>query len=298
VLSQAFIKVMDAATVGFHLGGEYVSIDLDAPTIADDQTARAFQIANQAIESNLPIRAWFPSADELATIPLRKTPEVDGALRIVAIGDFDFSACGGTHVARTGELGLIQHLRTEKLKRGTRIAFLVGRRARADYAAKHAVTQQLAAELTCSAAELPEALARLRSELQEARRENARYRADALGREAAQLRNRAKTSDGVAVVVAGFEGRTPEEIRTLVLELTGSEGTIALLGTAGAKAQFVFGRSEGLTTDLRPALNAALGSIGGGKGGGGRIVQGGGARPATLAEVEAALEAGRAALGL
>jgi len=297
VLSQAFIQVMDAATIGFHLGDDYVSIDLDKPEITAAQADRAFAMANDVVTRDVPVTTWFPTPDELATLPLRKTPDVEGALRVVRIGDFDFSACGGTHVARTGELGLIHHLRTERMKRGSRVAFLVGDRARADYAAKHAITQRLAADLTCSVGELPEAVGRLKEEIQAARREIARYRTEALAREAVELHSKAEDLNGQALVVAAFEDRPADELRALVLDLTGRDRVIALVGSGGAKAQFVLGRSEGLEFDLRPALKAALDAVGGGKGGGTRIVQGGGSTPATLAEVAEALRAARGAIG-
>lgn len=290
VLSQAFIRTAGAGTIGFHLGAEYVSIDLDAPDLPPGAAEAAFDLANQVVEGDHAVRAWFPTPEELAALTLRKTPLVEGALRIVAIGEFDTSACGGTHVARTGAIGLIHQLRTERLKRGTRVAFLCGRRARRDHAERQAVTAKLSAQLTCGVAELPEAVARLQDELTAARRELTRYRDEELGREAEALRTAAAGGDTPATVVRAWEGRPAEELRTLVLKLTAAPGCLAFLGSAGERAQFVFGRSEELATPLKPALDAALAEIGGGRGGGSRLVQGGGG-PATLARVERALAA-------
>ena len=295
ILSQAFIREIDAPTIGFHLGEEYVSIDLDGAPPTSEATQRAFDLANDTVARDVEVRAWFPTPDELATIALRKTPEVDGALRIVAIGDFDRSACGGTHVARTGEIGLIHHLRTERLKRGARISFLAGGRARRDYAAKHAIVARLSAQLTCAVEELPEAVARMQDDLQASRREIGRYQDEAFDREASELLA-AAAGTNPGVVVRAWAARPADELRQLVMRATAGPGAVVLLGTAGDRGQFVFGRSEDTALDLKPALDAALAEIGGGRGGGSRIVQGGGPA-ATIDAIDRALAAARAALG-
>jgi alanyl-tRNA synthetase len=292
ILSAAFVKAADAPTIGFHLGEDYVSIDLAVRELDEARAAEAEELANAVVRTDLQVRAWFPSPDELATIPLRKAPDVAGDLRVVAIGEFDYSACGGTHVARTGEVGPIKLLRTEKLTRGIRVAFLSGDRARADYARKHAIVRSLAGSLTCAPEEVADAVARLESALQEARRETALWRAAALDAEAAGMVSSAKTSGGVQVAVAAFEERAADELRELALTVTEREGVIVLLGTTGAKTQLVFARSENVARDLKPLLDGALAELGGGRGGGARVVQGG-AGPVARARLEAALQAAR-----
>jgi alanyl-tRNA synthetase len=295
VLSQAYLRVADATTIGFHLGADYVSIDLDRAGMSDTQHAEALAMANEIVAKDVEVRSWFPTETEIRTISLRKTPEVDGALRVVAIGDFDLSACGGTHVARTGEIGLIHQLRSENLKRGTRVAFLTGDRARRDYGAKHRIVSQLSAALTCAVPELPEAVARLQGDVQSLRRDLARYREADLDREALALAGEAVAAGPHRVLVKAWSARPVDELKGLVLRLTAEPAVVALLGTAGDRAQLVFGRPESAALDLRPALDAAFRHLGGGKGGGGRIVQGGGG-PATVDQVGAALAAARATL--
>src|SRR5258706_5296458 len=126
ILSQAFVRVAEAPTIGFHLGVETVSIDLGIPALGDAGLADAEAMANDVVQRNAAIRAWFPAAEEIPALALRKTPDVDGPLRVVAIGDFDLSACGGTHVASTGEIGLISALRTERLRSVARVEFISG----------------------------------------------------------------------------------------------------------------------------------------------------------------------------
>jgi alanyl-tRNA synthetase len=92
VLSQAFLRIAEAPTIGFHLGADTVSIDLGIPNLPDPRVADAESLANDVIRRNTPVRSWFPSAEEIPALALRKTPQIEGPLRVVAIGDFDLSA--------------------------------------------------------------------------------------------------------------------------------------------------------------------------------------------------------------
>ena len=288
VLSQAFLRVANAATIGFHLGADTVSIDLDDAKLSDRQIAEAAEVTNQLVSANVEVRAWFPSASELASLPLRKVPDVEGALRVVAIGDFDYSACGGTHVARSGEIGLLSVLRTERIKRGTRVEFLAGNRARADYARKHATVRELSAALTCAPSELVEAVGRLSATVVETRRALAAYRERDLDDEAARLANDARQVGDVKYVKHAFANRPIDEVKGLALRLTTGSDVVALLGVVGERTQLVFARSENVTRNLKPAFDGALAALGGGKGGGGRVLMGS-AAPANAEALRAVL---------
>lgn len=287
ILSQAFIRVADAPTSGFHLGAGTVSIDLEVTGLVEARIAEALGAANKVVSDNLAVRAWFPSAEELPALQLRKTPDVEGPIRVVAIGDFDLSACGGTHVAHAGEVGLISILRTERMKRGVRVEFLAGGRARADYAEKHAILRDLAASLTCAASEVPQAVARLTDALADTRRELSGYRERDRDSEAAGLLAGEAGGGGLRVIAKAWNERPIDDVKGLVLRVTGAPDVIALFGVAGPRAQLLFGKSEGVGLDLKPAFERALAALGGGKGGGSRLLQGaaGAATPAALGAV-------------
>ncbi len=295
LLSQAFVRIADAATIGFHLGAERVSIDLAVPSLSEARIAEAEALANQTLSGNAAVRAWFPEAGELESLKLRKQPDVKGPLRVVAIGDFDVSACGGTHVASTGEIGLIAVLRTERLKRGLRIEFLCGGRARTDYATKRAILQEVASSLTCSPAELGASVARMQEALHEARKSLAAQREHELDAEAEALLQHATRRNGIRVVMAAWSERPIEEAKGLAQRLTSASGVIALLGIAGAKTQLLLGRSEDVATELKPVVDSVLAALGGGRGGGSRLWQGA-SGPADRAGVERALASGLAAI--
>lgn len=289
ILSQAFIRVANAATISFHLGTDTISIDVDAAALSDAAIADAAGVANQLVSANVPVRAWFPAESELATLALRKMPDVDGPVRVVAIGDFDFSACGGTHVARSGEVGLLSILRTERMKRGTRIEFLSGHRARADYARKHAIVQELSAALTCAPAELRDAVARLSNTVAESRRALAVYRERDLDEEAALLGNAATQHGALRVVRHAWPARPIDEVKGLAHRLTREPNVVVLFGVAGTRTQLLFARSEDITLDLKPIFDRVLTALGGGKGGGSRVLTGS-AGPADEAAIDAALQ--------
>jgi alanyl-tRNA synthetase len=297
ILSQAFLRIAGAPTIGFHLGRDYASIDLDLGALSDDQRERALELANQVVREDHPIRAWFPTDAELATLTLRKTPDVEPGvgLRVVAIGEFDLSACGGTHLARTGEVGLIHGLKVERLKRGSRIAFLCGDRARADYAIKHQIVTELSAVLTCSGPELPGAVARLQQEMTAARRAVERHQEESLDREAAALQGELVGRGSLGILTRQWPDRLVGDLKGLALRLTASPNVIALLAAAGERTQLVFARSESVAVDLKASLDAAFAVIGGGRGGGGRVVQGAGPA-ADPDQVARALEAALAAV--
>lgn len=290
ILSQAFLRGAGAPTIGFHLGQDTVSIDVETPRLNDSAVANAEALANEIVSRNLAVRAWFPGEEELAALALRKMPDVQGPLRVVGIGDFDFSACGGTHVAATGEIGLITVLRTERLTRGMRVEFLTGGRARADYARKHALVRDLSTSLTCSPSELKAAVARLSGALVDARRQISALSERELDTEAGRRLDTAQRVGEIRIVSAAWEGRPIDEVKGLALRMTTLPGVIAILGVAGARTQLVFARSEDIRIDLKPVFDRTLATLGQGKGGGARILQGAGGA-ATLERLEAVLAA-------
>lgn len=284
VLSQAFVRTARAETISFHLGADGVSIDLAVPKLAPADLDRAEDLANEIVQRNVEVRAWFPAEDELSTLPLRRDPKIQGPLRVVAIGDFDFTACGGTHVARAGEIGLIKITGVGKAGKDTRVEFLCGGRALRDYGQKDAILTQLAAGFSTGIGEVDQAVAKLRVEHQELRRSLNAARAQLLDHEAAELLASAPAQDGLRIVRRAWPDRDPAELRGLAERLAKQTVVVALLGTAGSKAHLVFARSSDVDKDMAALLKTALAVLGPSARGGGspQIAQGGG----VSAEVE------------
>src|SRR5688572_7624087 len=129
VLSQAFVRAAKRNTVGFHMGADYVTIDLDAEAISQQHLNEAERLANTILYENRLIAVRIVPESEVSALGLRKESQRVGPLRVVSVEDFDVSACGGTHVRRTGEIGSIVIRKVERVNRQARVEFVCGRRS-------------------------------------------------------------------------------------------------------------------------------------------------------------------------
>ncbi|MCC3357360.1 alanyl-tRNA editing protein [Bacillus sp. REN16] len=165
LLSAICIDEYDAHTTSFHLGKDTVSIDLSVPEFSDDQLLHIENQVNKAIYENREINTYFVPKEKASTLPLRKTPDVEGnEMRIVEIEGIDTSACAGTHVKRTGELGLMKLLKTEKSKGNTRVYFIFGGRALKDYQETHSILTSLTNQYSTNRGGLIEKITKIENE--------------------------------------------------------------------------------------------------------------------------------------
>jgi alanyl-tRNA synthetase len=197
MLSRALLDIAEAETVSARLGESACTIDVDVPHLEERDVARAEDLANAVIDADVVIRAFFPSADELASIPLRREPKVSDNIRVIQIGDFDSTPCGGTHCLRSAQVGLIHVVGVERYKGGTRVTFGAGRRAREQLAGESVVLRALAHELSSGPREVPAAVEKLRRELHSAR--------EALGHARARLAQQAAEEIVAAAFAAGSD---------------------------------------------------------------------------------------------
>lgn len=132
IVSGIAHRLFGVNNVGFHLGEELVTIDFDKE-LTREQLDTVENLANQKVWENLPVRAYFPTDEELKNTEYRSKKEIDGVIRLVEIKDTDICACCAPHVNFTGEIGLIKLLDTEKMRGGIRIVLKCGRFALFDY---------------------------------------------------------------------------------------------------------------------------------------------------------------------
>ncbi len=292
ILSQAFIAVAGVETVAFHLGEEASTIDLNRAGLSEATLSAVEEAANRVVWENRPVRARFVTSEELSTLPLRRPPPAHERVRVVEIEGFDWAACGGTHVRATGEVGLIKITRAERRGGETRVTFLCGGRALADYARKHALVQRLIGRLTCAEHEIERALDRLEMEGQMARKALRDAEEALASHEATSLLREALPVGDVRVVARAYRDRSPEWVRSVAQALRDQPGTVALLAWGGEHPRLIFARGSGVSVDVSALLRLAC-QVSGGRGGGrADWAEGGGGAPERLeAALAAAVEA-------
>jgi alanyl-tRNA synthetase len=276
LLSQLFYRLYGAETVSVHFGEGESTLDLDA-AITPEQMVQAERAANDLVYEALPIRAYFVNESELASVPLRRPPKVSGEIRIVEIQGYDYSACGGTHVHTTAEIGPIKLLRQERRRGQTRITFLCGKRAIADYAHKHDLLTQAAAVYSTDFAQVPELLARAQEQVKALQRQVDEMSVRLVSFEVEEVAATAVSVGGRQVVKQSWADRPVDSVKTLANLLQARPNTIALLATTvGGKATVIFARSADVDTHVGNLLRDALKAFGGGGGGRPEFAQGGG----------------------
>jgi len=260
LLSGALLDRAQAPTSSARLGETALTIDVARDRIPEAELAAAEDLANDLVDDDLAIRAWFPAPEELAALKLRRDPKVDADIRVVAIGDFDFSPCGGTHCARTSQLGSIRITGAERYKGMMRVTFTAARRARAELFARDAVLRTLATRFSCGPAEVPAAIDKMARD------------AEAAGTELTALRGRL-----ASVIVSSFPGTGPvvaaipaeaEILRSVAAKLVSAGRDAILCGPEETGATVVLFRAAGSTVDcgaLWKSLAARVGGRGGGR---------------------------------
>lgn len=277
LLSAAFARRLDAATVGFHLGREVSTIDLALPDLTWEAAAQVECEVNEVIWQNRPVTVHFVRTEDIARFPLRKPPTVEGQVRIILVDDYDASACGGTHVRATGEIGLVKINGIEHYKGGIRVRFLCGGRALRDYQEHLNALRSTAQALTVGMVEVPEAVARLQQELQATRRAYAGARQQLLDYRAKELYASAPRVGDVRVVSGYWPDEDAAYVRALATHLREEPRSMALLAASTPKGvHLVCARSEDLAeVDARAVLREALELLGGRGGGSPTLAQGG-----------------------
>lgn len=274
LLSAAFIEFFGFQTVSFHLGKEISTIDLAASTVVPRQIEAAERRTNEIIFEDRPVVIRFGTAQELAESGIRKRVDREGILRAVEIEGFDRQPCGGTHLARTGQAGLILLRKLERTREHSRIEFVAGYRALAAARADYATLTQAATILSCALQDVP---AGTTKNIEERRANTSAVkrleeRLANLEAQALLQQNPAKP-DAVHLIVATPPDATPAYLALLAAKLTTEKNVIALLASRES-GHVVAARSADLTQDIGATLRESLKEFQGKGGGAKHFAQG------------------------
>jgi alanyl-tRNA synthetase len=234
------------------------------------------KLANAVVFADRPVRTYFVDQERVKDLALRKQPMVTGPIRIVEVEGFDLSPCGGTHVKAAGEVGPIVITKSERRGSETRVEFLCGGRALADYRRQRRIVGELANRFSVGDWELVEAVNRLVEEAKRHRKELNAAQNQLLDYKVAKLWAEAEERGGLRIVRTILSEGDGETLKGLAQRLAKKETCVVFLGLKGDRAQLAFARSADLPYDMSALLKGACQIIGGGGGGRPDMAQGGG----------------------
>lgn len=289
VLSAAFDRLFTNRTESFHLGVESCTIDLAREMSARD-VAAAVDEANRVVWEDRPVSVRFVTAAEAASLPLRKEPAREGTLRLIEIDDFDLSACGGTHVTRTGAIGIVVVPGVERFKGGSRVHFLCGGRVRRRFDAWRDAFATAQKHLSVSPDELGPAIERLQDENKALQRTVRGAQEKLAVHEAATLVARAERAGDRLVVVETVADLDAAGLKAMAAAAATHAGAAVVLFSASTPALVVVAAHPAAGIDANATLKALVGKFGGKGGGKPELAQGGGL-VGDLAELTAAARA-------
>lgn len=270
VLSQAFVELFGWPTVSFHLGVVTCTIDLPVDSVSREQANQAEDLANRIVQENRSVSVRYLTHENLAEAGLRKPTGRTGEIRVIDIAGYDRSACGGTHVRMTGEIGPILVTRIDRAKKQTRVEFICGNRVVRYAREANRTLEAISQTVSAPTFETAIAVRTLWEEHEQARKHIDKLESQLLDHEAAQF----PVQDGLAI--ATFKNREIEKVKLLALKICSRPGIVALLADESDQLRVVFARSADSPVDVSSVLKKCIERFGGRGGGRPSLAQGGG----------------------
>jgi alanyl-tRNA synthetase len=294
VLSAAFVRLFNMPTVSFHMADDYCSIDLDTPRLDKVQIESAERLANEIAQESRVVEVRYVTRDEAENLGLRKLPPAErDQLRLIDIRDFDLTACGGTHVTNTGQIGSILLRKSEKVRQGYRIEFVAGQRAVATARRDFSALTETAALFSAGIYDVPQQARKSLEEIRSLRKQREQSQDELAAAQAAALLAETPEDHGRKLIVRTFSDRDLNFLKLLAQKLTRQSPAIALLAADSPQPALVFAQSAGQPHDMGALLKETLAKLGGRGGGSKDLAQGGAPKseglPAALAAAAEAL---------
>jgi len=251
ILSQSFFEFFKAETLSFHIGGDVSTVEIDIRKASEEDVEKIEKLANQIVFQNREIKTYFVSGDEIQRIPLRKPPKKKGPIRVVEVSDFDFSACGGTHPYRTGEVGLIKVLKWERIRNNVRFEFVCGNRALNDYISKNRQIRLISVRFNVNDYEVVSSVEKLFLEFKGQKKKIKKMQVQMIQYEAQEI-----TSNAKEVVIKNiFQEKTPEELRFLALNIIRNGEFVVIFGLKKeTRVHLVLACAESVGLDMRELI--------------------------------------------
>ncbi|EEL86827.1 alanyl-tRNA editing protein [Bacillus cereus] len=278
ILSAAFWDHFNIPTIGFHLGKETITIDLETENLHAETVEKAVQIANKIVFENHPIRIEWMNLEEAKTLPLRKEPTMTENIRVVIIENFDYNGCGGTHPKHTGEVGPIQVLGWERNKGGIRLTFIAGWRTLKLMGQQQQIMKDVSKQLNSSEADIPAKVSQLLTSQKENEKALQTMNEKLLFAEANELLQQPAKIHGGILISKVFTNRSMQEIAKLSAIITEQQehAITYFVIENDDKLQCILACGKTVTLDMNTLLKDALPAIEGKGGGNKKSARGGG----------------------
>ena len=278
ILSQAFVTLFNAPTKSFRVLQDACEIDVDLSNPSNEVIERAVELANNIIWEDRQLTIRNVTTEEATSLPLRKDPAREGELRLIEIEGFDLTPCGGTHAYRTGEVGMIGVRSWVRAKGLTRVEFVAGIRALADYRRANKSARETAALFSTARDDATALASHMLEENKELSRRVRVLEEVAAGVEAERFVNEQEpNSDGTRVITKVFDDRDADSLKKLAHSLIVFPNVVALLfSTKENTARMVFARSADAEGDMNHLMRQACEMLDGRGGGKPEMAQGGG----------------------
>lgn len=260
IVSGMLCSTFHCDNVGFHMGAEVVTIDYNAD-ISWEQVLDIERRANRYIWENHPVHIWYPSPAELAALPYRSKKELTGAVRVTEFPGADMCACCGTHVAFSGQVGLVKFIGWQKFRDGVRLELLCGRRA-ADYLSVcWEQARQIGQALSVKPETAAAAVSRMQGELLAAKERAAALEEQVFAQTAAQYAG----AGDVVLITGALEGDGVRRLCDMTARSAGGRCAV-FAGTDGAYKYAVIHAGQDIRALVKD-MNNALHGRGGGRDG-------------------------------
>lgn len=273
ILSAAFAQLYAWRTMSVHLGEEYGAVELGVDAMTDEQLGEAEALANRVVSDNIEVEILFVDGEQARSLPLRKEPQREGKLRVIRIGQFECSACGGTHCRTSGGVGLIKILGTEKIRGRVLVRYLAGALAADDYRMRFEVSDSLSRALTCHPSDLVARVEKLAADNADLKRQLAEVQRELLPVKAAELSENATTCKGHKLVVAAADEYDPSSAGRLAGLVAARIAGLVVLTVAGRVVLSAapdsglhagnIAREVAARTNLKGGGNASVAQLGG-----------------------------------
>ena len=275
LLSAVFYKLYNGETIGFYIGNEYVYIDVNLPTINDEEIIKVEEFANKIIFSNFPMKSYIVEKSELNKLPNIKNTIANSKIRIVEIDGIDFSPCCGTHLRHTGEIGLIKIRKVENYKGNIRVEFVCGNRALKDYTWKNNHIKNIANLLSSKDKDTQDKVFKLYNQKEELEKENRTLKEELCMYKGNKLLDNAKNVYGINFIYSKFEDFDFNEVNNIASYLMDLNKNIILFGLCNNEySQFLIGRSSEIDINMKNIFKNISENLDIKGGGNNQVVQG------------------------